>query len=169
VTDERRVLTSAAPFGSGRLFSETRCDVTDAFDLDERDAPTETDSRFPSGPWTGFFLQPALHAGRVPMSLTLVFRDGRVDGDGSDCVGDFTVNGHYDLSSGEVTLLKQYVRQHAVEYRGFNEEGKGIWGVWRIRFFMRGGFHIWPEGMDDPTQPKLRAEEDVPHEAAVLV
>src|SRR5262249_52045762 len=48
----------------------------------------------------------------------------------------------------------------------FNE-GKGIWGTWEMPSavdpaFMRGGFHIWPEGMADPTQPALSEEIEEP-------
>ena len=43
----------------------------------------ETDPRFPSGPWTGFFLQP-LVPGRHLMELRLTFRRGEVKGEGRD-------------------------------------------------------------------------------------
>jgi hypothetical protein len=59
------------------------------------------------------------------------------------------------------------VGRHAVWYKGFNE-GKGIWGTWELRdagLTFSGGFHIWPEGMADPTQPVLAEEADVPVEA----
>ena len=42
-------------------------------------------------------------------------------------------------------------------------EGKGIWGTWEIDA-TRGGFHIWPEGMGDPTAPALEAEAEAPAE-----
>ena len=50
----------------------------------------ETDPRFPSGPWTGFFLQPLL-PGRHLMELRLTFRHGAMSGDGRDWVGPFVV------------------------------------------------------------------------------
>jgi hypothetical protein len=37
---------------------------------------------------------------------------------------------------------------------GYNE-GTGIWGVWEVPPTARGGFHIWPAGMADPTQQTL--------------
>jgi hypothetical protein len=33
----------------------------------------------------------------------------------------------------------------------------------------RGGFHIWPEGMGDPTHPRLSAEADLPVGEAQVV
>jgi hypothetical protein len=43
------------------------------------DLELEQDSRFPSGPWKGFFLQPVL-AGRHWMELNLTFRQGVLQG-----------------------------------------------------------------------------------------
>jgi len=124
----------------------------------------ETDPRFPSGKWVGFFLQPALPPGRHEMELILTFRQGRLTGEGRDCVGDFRLHGTYDLASGRCEWIKQYVGRHAVYYRGFNE-GKGIWGTWEIAGEsppQRGGFHIWPEGMPDPTRPAQHAAAELP-------
>jgi len=124
----------------------------------------ETDPRFPSGKWIGFFLQPALPPGRHDMELLLTFRQGRLTGEGRDCVGQFVVQGTYELGSGRCEWIKQYVGRHAVYYRGYNE-GKGIWGTWEIvgeTPASRGGFHIWPEGMPDPTQPQLSEEAELP-------
>jgi hypothetical protein len=136
----------------------------------------ETDSRFPSGEWVGFFLQPTVSPGRKRMNLCLAFQNGAFTGEGKDGVGEFVIKGRYDLKSGEVTFHKHYVRQHSVFYRGFNE-GKGIWGTWEISgrsqsyAFDRGGFHIWPKGMADPTGEHLSVEEEVPveEEEEVLV
>ena len=50
--------------------------------------------------------------------------------------------------------------------------GKDIWGTWEIssrHFSDRGGFHIWPKGMADPTGEVLRAEETVPAEVEEVV
>ena len=65
----------------------------------------EQDARFPSGPWSGFFLQPSLYDGRVKMALNLTFRDGKVTGCGDDRVGNFSLKGSYDLDSGEVVIV----------------------------------------------------------------
>jgi hypothetical protein len=123
----------------------------------------ESDPRFPSGPWTGFYLQ-RLVPGRHMMELQLTFRQGVMSGDGRDRVGKFLVKGKYDLNDGKCHWTKRYVGKHDVFYRGFNE-GKGIWGIWEIpsrEFHQQGGFHIWPEGMPDPSTPHLTEAADLP-------
>ncbi|MDB5351567.1 MAG: hypothetical protein JWN86_2814 [Planctomycetota bacterium] len=121
--------------------------------------PTE-DARFPSGPWTGFFLQPDL-PGRHAMELILTFKDGQVTGDGRDRVGAFLIRGRFQTEDGRCWWTKSYVGLHDVSYQGYNE-GRGIWGLWEIEAPWRGGFHIWPEGMSDPTRPKMSESEDLP-------
>jgi hypothetical protein len=118
---------------------------------DELAAGLEADSRFPSGAWTGFFLQYWL-PGRHQMPMTLTWQGGTVTGSGRDRVGAFTITGTYDAATGQCEWKKQYVGKHSVAYRGVND-GRGIWGVWEIRqlaglYVDRGGFHIWPEGSD---------------------
>ncbi|HEY1377976.1 MAG TPA: hypothetical protein VGF55_14345 [Gemmataceae bacterium] len=136
--------------------------------MDARDAgDLESDPRFPSGPWTGFFLQ-KLIPGRHLMELHLTFRQGTITGEGRDWIGEFVIRGRYDISDGRCHWTKRYVGKHDVFYQGFNE-GKGIWGSWEIaatREYPRqhGGFHIWPEGMADPTGHVLHAEAEVPAE-----
>jgi hypothetical protein len=128
---------------------------------------SETDARFPSGPWTGFFLQPWVPwlAGRQTMTLDMTFHGGRIDASGSDVVGAFTFSGSYDLQDGSCRWTKRYKRRHAVSYRGIND-GQGIWGVWEIRqlwglYVDRGVFHLWPEGMEPADASKIteRAQE----------
>jgi hypothetical protein len=111
----------------------------------------EQDPRFPSGPWTGFFLQYWI-PGRHTMDLELTCQNGVLAGDGQDRVGPFTIEGNYDVATGQCDWIKQYTGKHSVAYRGVND-GHGIWGVWEIRLLGglyqdRGGFHIWPEGTD---------------------
>jgi hypothetical protein len=120
----------------------------------------ETDPRFPSGPWTGFFLQREI-PGRHLMELRLTFRQGVLSGEGRDRFGDFVIRGRYDLTDGKCSWIKHYVGRHDVFYQGYNE-GRGIWGLWNIPPWYHGGFHIWPEGMGDPTQPELTEEADPP-------
>ena len=115
--------------------------------------PVEVDPRFPSGKWIGFYLQKPL-SGRQPTELILQFSLGIVVGEGQDAVGDFLIRGRYDLENGKCHWVKRYLGQHDVDYEG-DGEGKGIWGVWTIQTWGRGGFHIWPEGMADPTQHRL--------------
>jgi hypothetical protein len=118
------------------------------------EAPEEQDSRFPSGPWKGFFLQPD-SPDRHQMELNLSFRDGVMRGEGRDRIGEFLVRGRYDVADGKCWWTKRYVGRHDISYSGFNE-GKGIWGTWvydeRLAPTWRGGFHIWPTAMGDPTQ-----------------
>ena len=133
----------------------------------------ESDPRFPSGPWTGFFLQKAI-PGRHLMELKLQFLGGTMTGEGRDWVGSFMIRGRYEVVTGQCHWTKRYLGKHDVFYKGFNE-GKGIWGVWEIPPSQnlgtkaQGGFHIWPEGMPDPTGDRLAEEADVPVEKGELV
>jgi hypothetical protein len=111
----------------------------------------ERDPRFPSGPWTGFFLQYWL-PGRHQTDVRLTCRNGELTGNGYDRVGSYTVDGTYDVGTGKCAWTKQYIGKHSVAYRGASD-GRGIWGVWEIRLLGglyqdRGGFHLWPQGTD---------------------
>jgi hypothetical protein len=124
------------------------------------DRPTETDPRFPSGPWTGFWIQQPF--GKQTMSLSLAFSEGRVTGTGRDIIGLFDFAGQYDLKTGKVQMIKQYHGAHRVLYDGANQgDGLWLWGIWTLRIY-RGGFHLWPEGEDDPTQRRLRTQRELP-------
>ncbi len=120
--------------------------------MDENEmANMERDPRFPSGPWTGFYLQYWL-PGRHPTNVSLTWQDGELEGAGSDRVGSYTMDGFYDVGVGRCEWTKRYIGKHSVAYRGVND-GHGIWGVWEIRllgglYVDRGGFHMWPEGTD---------------------
>ena len=126
----------------------------------------ETDPRFPSGPWTGFFLQKFL-PGKQRMELGLTFSQGVMTGQGRDLIGEFIVRGKYCLEDGKCHFSKRYLGKHDVFYQGYNE-GKGIWGVWEISAAqnegvrLTGGFHIWPEGLPDPATNHLATAEEVP-------
>ena len=123
----------------------------------------ECDPRFPSGKWTGYFTDKRL-AGKPRMDLYLNFSQNKMTGSGRDIVGAFVVDGTYQLGDGLCVWTKQYIGKHTVSYRGFNE-GKGIWGAWELIDLgqtYKGGFHIWPEGMPDPSQPVLVEEVDIP-------
>jgi hypothetical protein len=125
---------------------------------ENQDAPveqTEQDSRFPSGPWKGFFLQPG-RTDRSWMEIQLTFRKGEMRGEGRDRVGEFRFKGRYEVESGKCWWTKQYIGKHNLYYQGYNE-GKGIWGVWEWlpSHPYRGGFHIWPVAMGDPTGDRL--------------
>jgi hypothetical protein len=49
--------------------------------------------------------------------LVLHFAEGRVDGEGEDCIGAFTFEGSH-AEGGVVLLVKQYAGQRAVLYEG---------------------------------------------------
>jgi hypothetical protein len=141
---------------------------------DDTDLGVEADPRFPSGPWTGFFLQKEI-PGKHRMELRLTFRGGSMTGEGRDRIGEFVIRGQYHLADGKCHWNKRYLKAHDVFYQGYNE-GKGIWGVWELEILGirgRGGFHIWPEGMGDPSIDHLVEEADVPveedEEAGILV
>src|SRR6266849_1820784 len=106
-------------------------------------ANLECDPRFPSGAWTGYFLQYWL-PGRHTTNVDLTCCAGNLTGTGRDWVGSDTIDGHYDLDTGKCEWTKRYLGKHTVSYRGVNS-GHGIWGVWEIRLLAglytdRGGF-----------------------------
>jgi hypothetical protein len=127
----------------------------------------ETDPRFPSGPWTGFWLQKQL-PGKHLMQLRLTFQNGNLTGEGRDWVGPFFFDGRYDVADGKCYWTKKYLGKHDVFYKGYGE-AKGIWGVWEIGELARGGFHIWPEGLGDPTNEHLYEEAEPPAPREELV
>ena len=96
----------------------------------------EADSRFPSGPWCGFFLMSHL-PGKHQMELKLSFRQGVMTGEGRDLIGPFLIRGRYQVDDGQCWWTKRYIGKHDVSYRGYNE-GKGIWGLWEIPPTWRG-------------------------------
>ncbi len=133
----------------------------------EQPPTLETDPRFPSGPWVGFFLQKE-RPGKHLMELRLTFQAGNMQGEGRDWVGPFLIKGRYDLADGKCYWTKKYLGKHDVFYQGYNE-GKGIWGTWEIGELQRGGFHIWPEGLGDPTDEHLVAEAELPEAEPVEI
>jgi hypothetical protein len=121
----------------------------------------ETDPRFPLGPWVGFWIQGGF--GKQKMRLAMSFAAGRVSGTVTDIVGRFVFDGIYDLKSGRCQMTKQYLGAHRLTYDGVSQgNGLWLWGVWR-QVFGRGGFHIWPEGEEDPTQKRVKAANELPN------
>ena len=132
----------------------------------------ETDPRFPSGRWLGFFLDQRL-AGKHQMELLLTFRQEGMTGEGRDKVGAFLIRGRYTVADGKCHWHKRYIDGHDVFYQGYGED-KGIWGTWELHprevyGLVKGGFYIWPERLADPTQSTLSAEADVPAPTKELV
>jgi hypothetical protein len=109
---------------------------------------SETDARFPSGLWTGFYVQ---WGQRGQQDLTLSFKNGQISGCGSDTAGEFEIEGQYDPSTGQCGLTKSYADSHDVEYEG-KADPTGISGNWLLYHQAdplgiprdRGTFHIWP-------------------------
>jgi hypothetical protein len=104
--------------------------------------------------------------GRHQMELDLTFRQGVMTGEGRDRIGPFLIRGKYNTDDGKAHWSKRYIGKHDVAYQGYNE-GKGIWGIWQIPPSHRGGFHIWPTAMGDPTSPRLAEAIDAPAEVSL--
>ena len=134
--------------------------------MDDKYKLLEQDHRFPSGKWTGFFIQKNPPLGKQWMDLQCMFVQGVITASGNDLVGAFVFKGNYETVSGKCSWNKIYKGGHPVYYEGFNE-GKGIWGTWLIEdkeksINLKGGFHIWPEGMLVPEDEELVAELELP-------
>ncbi len=135
-------------------------------DHSDAEVAANPDPMFPSGPWTGFFLQCWL-PGRNTMEMNLTFDQGRMQATGSDLVGTFIFQGEYDPADGACQWVKKYVGKHSVAYKGKNQ-GQGIWGVWEIRILGglyqdQGVFHIWPKGMTPGQEAEATVQAYLAH------
>jgi hypothetical protein len=101
------------------------------------------------------------------MELQLSFRRGLMSGEGRDMIGEFLIRGQYSVDNGKCRWTKTYIGKHDVAYNGYNE-GRGIWGLWDIPPTWRGGFHIWPEAMGDPTLTTLGQAIDERQEVEII-
>ena len=120
----------------------------------------ETDPRFPSGPWRGFWLQ---RRTRGWMNLQLVFKDGDVRGEGEDIVGKFVIRGNYCVETDKVTFRKHYVNGHMVAYAGVAGLDSQIRGQWEIRACEDNGYwRIWPVQMCEACRRSTAAARDQP-------
>jgi hypothetical protein len=107
---------------------------------------------FSTGAWRGYWEQN--HMGRQLMGpLELRFESGQITGEGQDCVGPFVFTGRYD-ERGAVVMLKQYLGQHQVLYRGEHDGEGTIFGQWSIGPWDSGAFALSPV--------KNRAAPDAP-------
>ncbi|MDX2148086.1 MAG: hypothetical protein SFZ23_11245 [Planctomycetota bacterium] len=119
----------------------------------------ESDPRFPSGPWVGFYQQGGVQSRQ---RMRLRFSGGRIEGDGRDPVDGFAVAGTYNVETARCSLVKRY-RDYEVEYNG--SAGDGIGGVWRIMYHEMiadtGSFHIWPDlvAMDEGLREQAQASQ----------
>ena len=120
---------------------------------------------FPSWPWEGFYVYQMVGGGRKhKMDFQLDFMGGQVRGSGSDDIGGFGWSGSYNTERLCCEITKQYFSSHSVWYQGKVDEN-GIWGIWLIPPFARGGFHIWPKGLDSEEE----AAEAVPENMKLMV
>lgn len=98
------------------------------------------------GRWGGWWEQQTF--GRQEMTGLVLDIDpsGAVSGSGTDCIGAFHFRGRFGP---RVTLVKQYVGRHALEYDGENT-GEGVYGMWRtpgmppIPGWTMGQFALYP-------------------------
>jgi hypothetical protein len=125
---------------------------------DRPELESETDDRFPSCCWTGFYIQ---WGQRGKQDLILSFAGGKIFGEGADSGGEFMVRGTYDTENGRVEMTKRY-DAHTVEYDGQASQA-GIMGRWQIRYLAltdRGEFHIWP--ITSGSADAMRTEAEAP-------
>jgi len=85
-------------------------------------------SRFKSGAWSG---SRNIGPKKIDVELDLKFHNGTVEGNGTDEIGEFNINGTYEerppFSS---KLLITYFGQESMEFNGYREsEGGGIFLV----------------------------------------
>ena len=120
----------------------------------------ETDPRFPSGEWEGFYIYGFGPNARHFISCYMTFQEGKVSGAGVDDIDRFIWKGSYDIERGRCALHKYYPT-HDVFYDGYAEKN-GIWGSWEITgpIPSRGGFHLWPKGLYESIAKG--EEEEVP-------
>lgn len=110
-------------------------------------AKAEQHPLFPSGPWEGFYVYQMGGGGRKhKMDFQLDFTGGQLCGSGSDDIGGFGWSGSYCTERLYCEMTKQYFGAHSVWYQGKVDEN-GIWGIWLIPPFCKGGFHIWPKSL----------------------
>jgi hypothetical protein len=127
---------------------------------DTPDPDLETDERFPSGPWIGYYHQGSLQSRQ---RLALTFKNGQITGTGRDPAGTFGVRGAYTTSSGRCSLTKSY-ETHRIEYQG-QADGDGIGGGWTLTLqgllLDAGHFRIWPDTGAGGEAESAKAEEPV--------
>ncbi len=107
----------------------------------------ETDPHLPSGEWSGFYIEDH-QPRRGWMHLYINFENGVIAGEGTDYVGPWVIKGAYDLDTRTCQWTKHYQGKHDVNYRGTITDN-GIQGLWNIRGWRDGPFHIWPRRRHD--------------------
>ena len=107
---------------------------------DDRTTRLETDKRYPSGLWIGYWMQGFIFRRE---QMTLTFSGGKVTGDGSDSLGAFRISGCYCVDTGAVSLRKTYDKCPDVSHAG--ETGEFcIYGTRQIDGIQQeGDWRIW--------------------------
>lgn len=118
--------------------------------IENAPTPPPPSNCLPSGEWTGFYVENHRKE-RSWMHLYLQIGGGQIDGEGTDYVGPWSIQGHYDLSRSQCDWIKTYLGKHQVQYRGQITES-GIQGIWNIRGRNQGPFHIWPQSRSELTK-----------------
>jgi len=116
--------------------------------------------RFKSGGWSG---SRNLGNKKIDMELDLKFYSGTVEGNGTDEIGEFHVNGTYEERPPYSSkLLIAYFGQESMEFNGYREsEGGGIFGTWKATQATTGpksgDFHIKPRQRSPEETAKIQA------------
>jgi len=131
--------------------------------------PETSELPLPSGAWRGYYTVSGTRHDVCEFNLDFSGGNGRVQGDGVDDVGQYSITGlHY---GSRLAFSKTYIprspnvsgvitygnKGHTVEYRGElagSSLGNGFRGAWSIRHgwdCYDGEFHLWPamEGWTD--------------------
>jgi len=106
-----------------------------------------------AGRWSGYW--EARGWGRRSMSLTLRLGQGRIDGEGDDCIGAFTFVGTYD-ENGRGSMVKQYIGQHRLHYEGTYDGEGTIFGQWSQGPMWTGPFALKFEKAGDTSQEAVQ-------------
>lgn len=102
------------------------------------------------------------------MHLYMNFQQGEISGEGTDYVGPWVITGTYDVSNRVCQWEKQYLGKHRVVYEGKITEN-GIQGVWNIRNWNNGPFHIWPRLRTDLYQMYMQQELENQSEPSIML
>jgi hypothetical protein len=90
------------------------------------------------------------------MRLSLRLDEGQIEGTGDDCIGPFTFRGEYD-SQGMISMVKQYIGQHRVNYEGAYDGEGTIFGRWSIGHSWTGAFALKLDQADTDTGGAIKS------------
>ena len=79
--------------------------------------------------WAGIYMQEGAETEMIFDHMNIF--NNRIEGRGSDEVGEFTINGDFK-PNGQVNFVKQYIGQHSVQYAGQYDGNRIISGQWSI-------------------------------------